>query len=467
MVFVSVMPNAREVKLRSDVEALNRSVQQYISDGGTVAGVSTASGVLNKLKSVAANADRIAGYRGSYIDLRTYAVMQTEQEASAGQVRAEWDEAGKSFTIVSSGPPGVREFKLAAGGGSAVAEVRAITHKLAVEDDWIWDFADSPLVGGSTTTDAGPGDPVEPGAPSNPDALEQLSPPMFNPSGGVYDSTLYPLDLTLANPNPAGSSTIYYSMDGNAWQPYTDGDSIALTGDQAVAAYAAPLLSQYRMSFVSSELYFISYKTFSGNTTGVFTDPVGGGAMVSNIPVGSSDSYFEFGEGFAPLGYTDGNSLEFTGANFVDIEPNELFQLGTIEYFNSTTRRGTSAVRVTLRITINIIVPSITRDIDLILDLESTPNYNHLDDDQKADYVRISDLYTDFSLMLNEERHYMQLQFGYTGSEGFATIDQFHVHENASASGELYGIFTTEPTAPPAPPPGRVGNPPGAPPLGP
>lgn len=73
--------------------------------------------------------------------------------------------------------------------------------------------------------------------------------------------------------------------------------------------------------------------------------------------------------------------------------------------------------------------------------LENTPNRRPYTADESADFVRISNTSSTFSTTLNGNQYGLQPQFGYLGSDGFATIDQFHVHEGAQATVYIWGYF--------------------------
>ena len=74
------------------------------------------------------------------------------------------------------------------------------------------------------------------------------------------------------------------------------------------------------------------------------------------------------------------------------------------------------------------------------LSLENTRNYG-VDADADADYVRIDTPQSTFSTDLDGVTYALGLQFGYEGPDGFATVDEFHVHEGSSATATVYGVF--------------------------
>jgi type II secretory pathway pseudopilin PulG len=84
------------VKLPNDVAVLNRAVQCYLANGGSLDDVSNPSEVLARLKTRAVNRSEIAGLNGSMIDPRMSVIASRE---TGGKV-AIWDLGRKQFRIV-------------------------------------------------------------------------------------------------------------------------------------------------------------------------------------------------------------------------------------------------------------------------------------------------------------------------------------------------------------------------------
>lgn len=119
---------------------------------------------------------------------------------------------------------------------------------------WIWDYEDaSPLphkgpteIPVSETSDSTPS-PVPPTASPGPvTATIPLSAPTFSIASGSYPITHFNLPLSLHNPNPPGSSDLYYSVDFGNWQLYTG--TIRVAPGAVVAAQAIPKSDLYRSS---------------------------------------------------------------------------------------------------------------------------------------------------------------------------------------------------------------------------
>ena len=101
------------VKLPNDVAVLNRAVQCYLANGGSLDDVSNPTEVLARLKTQAVNRSEIAGLSGPMIDPRMSVVANRQTD---GKV-AIWDLRRKQFRIVEhnivpSGTTPIAEFAL-------------------------------------------------------------------------------------------------------------------------------------------------------------------------------------------------------------------------------------------------------------------------------------------------------------------------------------------------------------------
>jgi type II secretory pathway pseudopilin PulG len=133
---------AKEVKLLSDVNSVNRSVQMYLANGGSLTGVSDADDVLAKLKTKAdtTSANQMLAATGSFMDRRVVAVWQSSAEASTTQPRAVWSSSENRFTVASAGGVGIKEFRFDENIGTAATETRSTT-KAAQDTGWVWGYA--------------------------------------------------------------------------------------------------------------------------------------------------------------------------------------------------------------------------------------------------------------------------------------------------------------------------------------
>ena len=446
IVITPLLADVRKVKLDSDVFALNKAIKSYVVEGGDISAATTPEQVIALLRTSASNDETIAGYRGSYVDPRLELIFQTSEEAAEDNWRATYDTDNTKFVVTNSGNPGVKEFRLneEAIPDEEPTEERDQAGKLAQEDQWIWDFTDTapapslPVASHPLTTTP------DPPAVNNPDALEHLLPPSFSPPGDLFEFFAFPTTVSLTNPNNAATTKLMYSLNGGAWQEYTA--PIAIGPDQQISAYATsdPPDPEVYDSFIATQVYRRDDPELSGSSTGAFKNVIGGSNLDSSIAAGNSDSELLYGTALGAGGSQ--NRLEFTGSSFSNIVPEQRFTLGSLTYLNSTTRVGTAAYDVTLQLDLSFSSPAgTTESIDINLALESTKNYSWLTADQQADYVRFGDISTDFSAVFNGETYYLNLEFVYSGTDGYSTLDEFHVHEGASATAEIEAFFSTTP----------------------
>lgn len=443
-VFTGTNERARGVKLSSDIAALNRSTKAYRTQGGDLSTVTNAHQVLSKLKTVADAPSRLKfpGFRGSYVDYRLVAV---DADPLTTGPRAVWNQTKQRFELAQSGA-GVNEFvnQKEATADAGIEEARGgQSMELATQSAWVWDFEDAPPIAANTASAIGvsDGENAQTGTYQSPSVLD---PPIFSHPGGVFGAVDFALlTTTLENPpsNPLGT-LIRYSINDSAWQIY-DGTPIVVAPDSQIVAYA--LSSDPDTTFSSytrTEAYRLSSQNFAGQSAGEFYDAAGPDMenMVTNYVTNGVDGSFEWGEGAD--GYTTGSTLGFTANSFSDVAADSLFMLGTLEFFNSTITLASQATSVWLALDLNLTTPGIMETFNYEFTLENTENLEGNTADENADFVRIDNPSNSFSTMLNGQVYDFDLQFGYTGDDGFSTLDSFHVHEGASAQAELWGSFT-------------------------
>jgi prepilin-type N-terminal cleavage/methylation domain-containing protein len=234
--------STRVSKLQSDVATINAAIQVYTISGGALPVSATPQAILDKLKTSAsaATASTIAGLRGSVIDRRLTAEMQTSDEGAGSQTRALWNGTTKRFVVATSGATGVKNFLLddALAAVNPGTEARTATVKVG-GDGWVWNYTDvAPTASSGAGTAPGTlGDGTNPTLTA-PNTLP-LDPPTFLPTGGSVALVNFDPDLpvTLSNPNSPGTSQIYYSMGGSAFALYT-GQTLSVAPNASITAYA-------------------------------------------------------------------------------------------------------------------------------------------------------------------------------------------------------------------------------------
>jgi type II secretory pathway pseudopilin PulG len=436
---------SEESKLQTDVGRLNNAVQTYLMNGGTIPADADAAGVLARLKTkaTAATAKTVVGLTGPFIDER---IAGVDSGSGAGPVRATWNATTKRFELTTSGT-GYTSFHLSgAVGTSPATETRSTGQKFASRDSWVWDYESEETV----AVVAKPAE-VMTALPDDVDHTPQGQPgprrllqPEFSMPSGLYPYASFPMGLTLNNPNPQGSSALFYSLNNGPWIPYAEGSSLNLpTGilSSSLRTYAASTNTETWNDSSSAENL---YKTifFRGATAGVFHSPVGESTLVTNLTNGATGGTFTWGR--IASGYTRSNSMTFTPAANYTVVPEQEFKIGELYYYNGTVVSGTSASGVKLRVGLNFTVPERVENFEFDFRLLSTVNRG-VSADEDADYVWIPTLASQMTTQVQGQTFYLQLRFGNSTSNGFTTIDEFHVHENKSATGSIYGKFTTNP----------------------
>ncbi len=251
----NISDGTRVSKLENDVAVINSAVQVFQVSGGALPATPTVNNILAELKKTATSASgsKVAGFRGGTIDPRLVAEFQTVAEASSGQTRARWDSTTSQFVLATSGAAGVKRFLLSDAQGEVDpgTAARGTNNPLATTDSWVWEFDDA-----TPTTPSGPSLPST-GAGSNapPPSVPgttQLSPPTFDPGGGLHSVFDFPLAVSISDPNPPGVSRIVQ-------QPATlhDGDDVSVAVGESLTNYYAQSIdpTRYTDSGVVSATY--------------------------------------------------------------------------------------------------------------------------------------------------------------------------------------------------------------------
>ncbi len=440
-----VRGSAEKRKLVGNVETLNRAVKVYMASGGSLTEAMAPQEVIDKLKTVARDdqKDLLPTLRGSMVDPRLRAIMQTSKEAGESARRAVWDGRLMRFRVIRSGEAGIKRFVLDDGLAAAavVEELRGSSMKLAKEDGWIWDYTDRAPVQSAAMSRIPVRHTVNEVTPSYnlPDPT-RLTPPEFSLEGGKF-SYKHDMIVRLEDPNWNKPSRVLYRVNDGAWRIYGGEEISLMPGRTGIETYAVSLSPDaWGDSATVEEVYRMEKLRFAGSTDGEYKNPEGGRKMVTNLNGSESGDYFEWGR--AAKG--DPSWLTFEGAEFADVEAGDEFLLGSINYFNGTIYSGTGAGRVDLAVSFDLSMPWLSETFEFSLELINTANRKHQSDDENADFVRLGDVAVDLTTQLNGEDYRLELSFGQSGEFGFTSIDQFHVHEGRSAWGDLMGRFVLD-----------------------
>ena len=445
----SLQDGFRLAKLEKDVKTLNSAVNLYRASGGSLAGTVMPQDVINKLKTSASDATvgTVVGLRGGFVDARIRAVMA--EDADSDITRAIWNATAQKFELTSTGV-GAREFALDAPLVAVVKEDRNTAVAYGSKDKWVWDYTDVVATRNGPDTDI-PRANVLPNIPTAAGGVTvaALPVPAFSVPSGSYPAANFPMPLQLTVPaSYAGLGQIFYQMNGGSWDVYHSALQLPISSTTTVSAYFASNDSDcYHDSAQAGETYIAIFDDFSGSADGKFANAEGPNHM--DIEFLEDGRRFEWGTEAVRQGFLIPNSMTFEGASFENVEPETEFLIGTLTYYNGTTLVNTVADTVSLNVTLDLSSAGAVEELDFEMSLESTMNHAWQSDDQNADFVRLNNVATQFTTVLNGQTYYLVLSFGEHTPNGFTTINEFHVHEGASATGNIYGRLTTTPPTQP------------------
>ena len=161
--------------------------------------------------------------------------------------------------------------------------------------------------------------------------------------------------------------------------------------------------------------------------------------MVTNMAPPKTGTLFKWG-GTSGSG-TSQSWMQFDGFPSATVAPGDWFQMGKLTYYNGTINSGTGADNVKLKFALNITLPTITTtNAEFTLSLVNTPNTS--DANASADYVYIPALSVPFTSTVGGKNFKLDVRFGETTANGFSSLTQFHVLEEKTATGTMYGRMT-------------------------
>jgi type II secretory pathway pseudopilin PulG len=459
---------AQTTKLEQDIAALNSAVRVFEANGGKIANSWKPSQVIEELKTKAdaASAAKLAGVRGSVLDSRVVAIDETSEEAASGEPKALWDSVKHRFYLSTSAARGTKRFALVDAGSETSPEERERAVNLALNDrnGWVWSFTDTPSVQRKAPRSPegqlapeGSGTVGSAGTPLEPTGPLALNGPVMT-GADAFEGVEFPIVFSLDDYNPEGTSILMVSTNGQDWVEYTG--PITIDSDRTIYAYSE---SQDKESWNDSEIMIVHVtgpvtdpadptvdvnpdslvgglenRLISGSSTGVFSHATGDANLATNLTSGRSDSFFRWGT--AASSGTQANHAAFTGSLFDGVAVGDRFLLGNFEYHNGTTQYGTNATAVDFEVAISFMGGSVTKTFDYSFGLFSTLN-NTGTAAGDADYFRLTDIQSSGAVNIFGNNYTLALAFGQTTSNGFSTIDEFHIFENSTGTGELWGTI--------------------------
>lgn len=240
LIIGEVANSAREQRMTSDIDTLNRAVAVYLSNDGDLSQADSVEDVVAKLKTTVASekASQSIGLTSSLVDPR---LSVRTRKGAKSQLSLAWNEKTQRFETKPSQTGEVTEFFLDENLAEAKpgTDERKGTLAYSEESAWIWDYEDRmPTLGVTgatpislesvaslptppTSTPAPPSSGPTPPLASGPTPINTLAPPKTSLPPGVYPIFDYDLNLSLTDPNPAGTAKLVYAIDYGAWIDYS------------------------------------------------------------------------------------------------------------------------------------------------------------------------------------------------------------------------------------------------------
>ncbi len=462
----SVRTATAQAKLVSDVAVLNRAVKLYIAEGGSLDGITSAQGVIDRLKTKLSNdaARRHVGpVTGSLVDARLAARTMSDADAKSSDARAVWDATNKKFVLSTTGG-GVSEFFLDDGKADAGQTVETRTASTLLyngEKGWVWSSngssggpsALSPVdvdVGSSGTPYVPTGDTAGSGTstpsgggsstPPSSEQLKRLPVPAITPGGGVYSAAKFPSTVTVSNGGADPSvSVLQYRIDGGAWQNYVGGFSVK-PGSQVSARNVSLDPDRFLDSAEDAEIFLKSVDLFTGTIIPKWTNMIGKQNLVKTID-NSTVTDIKATYGKASNSSNSPNKLDFLRIGFISIAPDTDFKIGDVKYYNGTIVSGTEASSVDLDLNLLLTLPIVKSGTGKArISLWSSPNTSN--PKESADYIQLDNPVTDFVVEVGGVTYTLKLRFANVSAvEGWTDGTKLFVYENSTGKADLIARF--------------------------
>ncbi|MCB1063671.1 MAG: VWA domain-containing protein [Verrucomicrobiae bacterium] len=322
--FGNIGDQTQTLKLKNDVSSINRSIDLYYANGGSLDSCKTADEVISKLKTTraASEAKVFVGHNGSPIDPRLTGKVLVNENSTV--FRAKWNPGNHRFELGNSGP-GIEKFSLddtlaEVDFGTESREQSALTYN--PDEGWIWTYKDrqtAPQIESTIVTVSSV--PNSPPPPSTV-APVQLRPPVISPGSGTRPATSFPFPVEISNPN-ASDTTIRVSINSGVYQAYTGPISIEpgtsirayVTGDPARWISSAQSYAAYRAAppvLLDPPAIFLSSPIFNETTDEITI------SILDSNPSGIAELQFTvFEAGGSPPPQSSWNA--YTGATTVDV----------------------------------------------------------------------------------------------------------------------------------------------------
>ena len=236
---------AKKAKLEQDIVMVNNAIDAYLAAGGSQGGLS-AEGAVETLKQrvTATVTTEMTGELGPFLDPRIFTAP------SDFGWSARFVTGAQPRFVIQNTPDGVvfeRGLPTAVGGPTA-----------STKPSWLWSYAEAEAQSVSkpvfepTAIDTG----TTLGVSGS--VLVGLVAPSISPASQTFDLSGFPLPVSISNPNPSGSSIVYYRIDEGSWVLWVNSPFNVNPGStvEAVAVSIDP--SRYYNSSADSETYSVT-----------------------------------------------------------------------------------------------------------------------------------------------------------------------------------------------------------------
>ena len=277
--FGNTQDSARKLAIDGDATMLNKAVQAYQGNGGSLTGVTAPADVIAKLKTkpLAAQEQQIAGMKGPFVDLR----LELVRAVAGDPWSLNFDAVTSTFKVTEGHGGYVPRITESLAEEPVATEARTVSMPLAKTERWVWDYTNraAPERSSPTRPSGQITSPTTPVNPAGPTQALSLLPPTYSQPGFQLGPMDFPQLVSLQNPNPSGASEIFFRMNGGPWTKYTEPLSLPLQASTKIEAYTSPIKQQWGPSSLATEIF-----TF---LPGQLTPPV-------IAPAGGSFAYDEF-----------------------------------------------------------------------------------------------------------------------------------------------------------------------------
>jgi prepilin-type N-terminal cleavage/methylation domain-containing protein len=235
---------AKKAKLEQDIVMVNNAIDAYLAAGGSQGGLS-AEGAVETLKQrvTATVTTEMTGELGPFLDPRVVTA------ASDFGWSARFVTGAQPRFVIQNTPDGVvfeRGLPTAVGGPTA-----------STKPSWLWSYAEAEA--GSVSSPVFEPAAVDTGTTlgvTN-SVLAGLSVPSISPASQTLALSGFPLAVSIGNPNPSGSSIVYYRIDEGSWVLWVDSPFNVNPGSTVTAVAVSIDPSRYYNSPAVSAAYSV------------------------------------------------------------------------------------------------------------------------------------------------------------------------------------------------------------------